>query len=367
MTDSISEKKKILYCIDALARGGTELQLTGLIDRLDRDRFEPVLCTLKSSPAELTPAGCRHLALDVPRLLAPAGLRAIWKLARWLKAEKIDIVQTFFQDAAIFAGTAARLAGVPLRLGCFRDLGFWRTPRQEMFLRRVHRLMTGFLANSQTVKDHFVEYDDIDPGKIQVICNGIDAARLPFVAHEGPTVDIGIVGNLNRRVKRTDLFIEAAGQVAADHPGITWHILGDGRFREEFQALAERVGLGDRIRFAGMVVDVPSYMARLQIGVICSDSEGFSNALLEYMFKGCAAVATDVGGNTEALEHGETGLLVPTDDPRALAAAMKQLVEDGPLRRRLAENARRFAENNYSWDRCVAAHEAVYRGDPLPN
>ena len=367
MNESIAEKRKILYCIDALARGGTELQLTGLIDRLDYDRYEPILCTLRPSPRELTPGGCRHLALDVPRLLTPSGLMAMQKLARWLKAEKVDVVQTFFQDATIFAGTAARLAGVPVRLACFRDLGFWRTQLQELLLRRIHLMMTGFLANSQVVKEHCVERDGIDPEKIQVIYNGIEPALLPFVDHEGPTVDIGIVGNLNRRVKRTDLFLEAAGLVAVDHPEITWHILGGGSFLEEFRALAERIGLGDRVKFAGRIADVPSYLARLQVGVICSDSEGFSNALLEYMFKGCAVVATDVGGNAEALENSETGLLVPVGDAKALAAAMKQLVEDVALRKQLAGNARRFAENNYNWERCVAAHEALYFGVPLPS
>ena len=363
MADSNIDKKKILYCIDALARGGTELQLTGLIDRLDRSRYEPVLCTLKSSPSELTPADCRHLALDVPRLLAPAGLKSMWEFARWLKAENIDIVQTFFQDSTLFAGFAARLAGVPLRLASFRDLGFWRTRRQEMLLRRVHPMMSGFLANSHVVRDHFVEQDGIAPGKIQVIYNGIDVEKLHFVDQTGPSIHIGIVGNLNRRVKRTDLFIEAAGLVAADHPEIIWHILGDGGFRVDLQAQAELVGLGDRVRFAGRVADVPSYLAQLQVGVLCSDSEGFSNAVLEYMFKGCAVVATDVGGNAEALKHGETGLLVPAGDSQALAAAMRQLVDNVPLRRRLAGNARRFAENNFNWDRCVSAHEAVYRGD----
>lgn len=357
-------KTKILYCIDALARGGTELQLTGLVDRLDRDRYEPFLCTLRPSPPELAPDRCRLLALDVPRLLTPAGMLAIGRFSRWLKAHQIDIVQTFFQDSTIFAGTAARLAGVPVRLACFRDLGFWRTKGQEILLRQVHPLMTGFLANSQGVKEHFVEHDRIAPNKIQVIHNGVDVGRLPFVDHAGPTLNIGIVGNLNRRVKRTDLFIKAAGLVAAEHPGVSWHILGDGVFRDEYEALAQSVGLGDRVHFLGRVADVPAYMADLQIGVICSDSEGFSNALLEYMFTGCAVAATSVGGNKEALIHGETGLLVPPDDHQALAAALNQMIDDQSLRQRLARNARRFAENTFNWDRCVAAHEAIYNGAP---
>ncbi len=367
VADSNFDQKKILFCIDTLARGGTELQLTGLIHRLDRDRYEPVLCTLKPSPVEMAPENCRHLALDVPRLLNPAGIKAMWRLSKKLKAEKFDVVQTFFQDSTLFAGTAARLAGVPVRLACFRDLGFWRTPRQEMLLRRVHPLMTGFLANSEVVKDHFVATDNINPDRVQVIYNGIDVDSLPFVDHEGPTLNIGIVGNLNRRVKRTDLFIEAAAVVAADHPEITWHILGDGALRNDLQTKAIKAGLGDRVKFVGRVVDVPSHLAKLQVGVNCSDSEGFSNALLEYMFKGCAVVATDVGGNAEAVRSGETGLLVPAGDVFALAEELKRLVEDVSLRRRLADNARRFVENNFNWDRCVAAHEAVYRGESWPD
>lgn len=366
MSDSRSNRTKIVYCIDALARGGTELQLVGLIDRLDRDRYEPILCTLKPSPDELTPADCRHLALDVPRLATPAGISAMWTFRCWLKAEKVAVVQTFFQDSTVFAGVAARLAGVPVRLACFRDLGFWRTRGQELLLRRIHPMMTGFLANSRVVKDHFADQDGIAQSRIQVIYNGIDVERLSFVDHTDATVHIGIVGNLNRRVKRVELFVEAAGLVAADHPEVTWHVLGDGAFKTELQARSAQVGLGDRIIFAGRVADVPTYLAKLQVGVLCSDSEGFSNAVLEYMFKGCAVVATDVGGNTEALNHGETGLLVPAGDLPALSAAMRQLVEDLPLRRRLAQNARRIAENSYSWEQCLAAHEAVYRGDSLP-
>lgn len=356
------EIMKILYCIDALARGGTELQLTGLIDRLDRDRYEPILCTLRPSPGELTPANCRHLAWNVPRLVTPSGIGDMWKLSRLMRKEKIQVVQTFFQDSTIFAGVAARMAGTPIRLACFRDLGFWRTPLEEVLLRRVHPMMTGFLANSEVVKDHFSEADGIDPGRITVIRNGVDTEHLPFSDHDGATSAIGIVGNLNRQVKRVDLFIKAAGIVAAEHPEITWHILGDGDLRGELEEQAARVGLEGRIIFAGRIADVPSYLGQLDIGVNCSDSEGFSNALLEYMFRGCAVVATDAGGNAEAVDDGHTGLLVPPGDAQALAGALRRLVEDVPLRRRLAENARRFALDSFSWDRCLSAHEEIYNG-----
>jgi len=352
--------QNILFCIDTLVRGGTELQLTGLIDRLDRRRFRPHLLTLRPTPAELVPADCPHLAWDVPRLLAPGGLAALARLVRLLRRENMAVVQTFFQDSTLFGGTAARLAGVPVRLACFRDLGFWRTRRQTLLLHRVYPHMTGFLCNAGVVRDNFVEHDGLDPTDITVIPNGVDTAALPWVEHAGPTRHIGLVGNLTRPVKRTDLFLAAAGRVAREHPEVTWHIVGDGQLRPELEAQACREGLADRVVFAGRVADVAGYLERLEVGVLCSDSEGFSNALLEYMFKGCAAVATDVGGNSEAITHEQTGLLVPPDDVEALASAMSRLVKAVPLRQTLARAARAQVAAVFSWDACVTDHMAFY-------
>lgn len=358
----MASPQKILFVIDCLARGGTELQLIGLIDRLDRQRFSPFLCTIRESNPALTPRNCPHLALSVPRLLSPGGMAATWRLSRFLKREKFAIVQTFFQDATVFGGVAARLAGTPKRLACFRDMGFWRTPRQEMILHQIYPLMTGFLANAVVVGDHFAKTDNIDPKAIQVIYNGIELENLPWVEHEGPTLNIGIVGNLNRPVKRTDLFIRAAGIVGRKHPEISWHVIGDGHLRSELEALAKSEGIGDRTVFTGNIEAVAEYLTKLQVGVLCSDSEGFSNALLEYMLKGCAAVATRVGGNPEAITDAETGLLVPPDSADELAEAILLLVDDLSLRKKLASAARKSAMEKFGWDHCVAAHEAVYLG-----
>ena len=355
--------RRILYVIDALARGGTELQLTGLIDRLDRTRWQPHLCTLRPSDRGLLPADCPHLEWDVPRLLAPGGMAAVWRLARFLRRGRFAAVQTFFQDATAFGGVAARLAGTPVRLASFRDMGFWRTRRQELMLRRVYPLMTGFIANAGVVRDHFCVRDGIDPARVQVIPNGVDLAGLPWREHAGPTRHVGIVGNLNRRVKRTDLFLRAAGRVARDHPAVTWHVVGDGEFRPEYEQLARAEGLDGRVVFSGSVDDVAGYLRQLQVGVLCSDSEGFSNALLEYMLCGCVPVATGVGGNPEAVADERTGLLVPVGDVAALAGAIARLIDDVELRRRLAAAARTTAAETYGWDKCVAAHEAVYAGN----
>jgi L-malate glycosyltransferase len=352
---------KILYCIDNLLRGGTELQLTGLIERLDPREYQPYLLTIRPSDPVLTPANCTHLAWHVPKLFSPQGLLAVFKLVRFLRREKISIVQTFFQDSTVFGGLAAWLARTPVRIACFRDLGFWHTKKQALVLAKIYGLMTGFICNAEIVKDHFVKLFKLKPEKLQLLRNGIDVKALPFVPHEQACRHVGIVGNMTRQVKRTDLFIKAAGIVAKNHPEITWHILGDGHLRGELEQLAKERGVFDKIHFAGRVSAVAEYLEQLDIGIICSDSEGLSNALLEYMFKGVASVATRVGGNPELVHHGKSGLLVPPDNEEALAAAITTLVEDNDLRISLALQARAQVEQEYSWDICIARHNDFYR------
>lgn len=355
---------KILFCIDSLARGGTELQLTGLIDRLDRTRFSPHLLTIRPSAPGLTPDNCPHLAWNIPRLLSPKSVSNIVKLSKFLRDENFQIVQTFFQDSTVFAGVAARLAGVPVRLACFRDLGFWRTRSQAFLLSGVYPMMTGFLSNAEIVKNNFVEHDGLDPKKVRVIYNGIDIEALPWVEHQGPVLHIGIVGNLTRQVKRTDLFIKAAAIISRQekHANIKWHIIGDGHLRNELEALARNEGIADQVTFAGRIDNVSEYLEKLQIGVLCSDSEGFSNALLEYMLKGCACVATAVGGNGEAIKNRQTGLLVPPDNAQALADALLELIAGVNFRQELALNARKYCTTSFNWEKCVSEHEEIYSG-----
>ena len=293
----------ILYCIDSMQRGGTELQLAELIRRLDQTRFRPHLCTLRPSDKDLLPDDCPHLALDVRALMRPSALAALWRLRAYLRREKIRVMQAFFQDATLFAALAAWLAGVPVRLGSLRDLGFWRTRKLEFQMQRAYPLLTGFLANSEAVKGHFCNADGLDPARVTVIPNGIDVERYPFVEHGEEPPAVGIIGNLNRAVKRADLFLAAAARVAPDHPDVTWHVVGDGPLRPRCEEQAQRLGIAEHVVFAGRVGDVPEYLGRLAVGVNCSDSEGFSNAVLEYMLRGCTVVATDVGGNREAVQE----------------------------------------------------------------
>lgn len=352
---------RVVYAVDSLIRGGTELQLVELINRLDRQTYKPYLLTIRCSDSTLAPGDCKLLQWNVPRILSAGGFMSIIRLARIFRRERIDIVHTFFQDSTVVAGTAAFLARVPVRLAALRDMAFWGTRRQRALMRATYKLMNGYVANAEVVKQHFVDLFGLPNERVIVIQNGINIDSLRFRTPEGPVRRIGVVANMTRRVKRIDVFVRAAAIVAREFPEISFDVIGEGALKPELEELARSLGVGTAVRFSGSIEDVSSYLSQIDIGVICSDSEGLSNAILEYMCKGCTVIATAVGGNLELIADGRTGLLTPPSDVTALANAMKQLVVNHELRIGLARNARAEAETRFSWPRCLALHEDLYR------
>ena len=155
-------KYGILFLIDRLGIGGTEKQLFELIRHLDRNRFEPHLCTLYScDESGMAPVviGC---CLGFRAFYQPGALRVITKLTRYIRQNHIRIVQSFFQDSTLIAALSRPLHKARL-IGSFRDLGFWRNRKETFKMRLAYKAFNGFIANSKSVKAHFVETDNIDP------------------------------------------------------------------------------------------------------------------------------------------------------------------------------------------------------------
>jgi L-malate glycosyltransferase len=350
---------RILYCIESMMHGGTEKQLAALIRGCDRDRLVPFLCTLKPSAYDLAGLGCEVLELNFTSFRSARALRCVRQMRRFVRVHRIDLLQTFFQDPAILGLLGTLFTPVRARIGSFRDLGFWRTPAKTAQLRLAYRFFQGFIANSHAVARDASEHEGVPLDRVEVIYNGVLAqeARGHEVAHRPPTV--GIVATLDRPVKRVDLFLEAARLVQQRLPATRFLVVGDGPLRPELEGLAARLGVRDVV-FSGPTADVGRYLAEMDVGVMCSDSEGFSNSILEYMASGVAAVARDVGGNAELLTDGETGRLVKRADPEAVAAAVAQLLSDPDLRHSIARNARDVALTRFSMDACLGLHQQYY-------
>lgn len=333
----------VLFCTDSIGEdAGTERHILELIARLDRARFEPHLCCLQDSPRMREVARtCPAVVFPVVSVWRPNGLRQIRRLRRYINEQAIDIVHTFVPKATIVGVLAAKGSRAKAVVSSRRNMGYWYTPFHLRLFRYLNRYSTRVLANSERVKQLVVEAERLSPEKVVVLYNGVDLDRYgpgcgdPSMAESigvpARATVVGIVANY-RPVKDLELFLRAARGVAAEAPEAVFLLVGRGPLRDELGRLAGQLGIGGKVLFSDGRGEALDYLRRVSIGCLSSQSEGFSNAILEYMAAGLPVVATDVGGNAEAIQDGVTGFLVRGRDPEAFARPILELLRN-PARR----------------------------------
>ncbi len=194
--------------------------------------------------------------------------------------------------------------------------------------------------------------------KVVYVPNGIDLSVIPEVGERAHPKQIIYVGRLSRE-KGVDVLVRAMSMIK-DAQLI---LVGSGPEEAKLRRIASRVG---RVRFMGALPRERALklVKGSEIFVLPSRAEGLSTALLEAMACGVPVVATAVGGNTEIIEDGKTGILVRPDDPGELASAITRLLEDDDLRRRLSNRARELVRRQYDMKRIVRKYLRVYSMDP---
>jgi glycosyltransferase involved in cell wall biosynthesis len=202
---------------------------------------------------------------------------------------------------------------------------------------------------------------------VAVIYNGVDPpapkrtraeARADLGLGEGP-VALHVANFLP--VKGHDILMRALALVKERGVKLTVVTAGDGAERAPIEALASKLGLGpEHVRFLGFRSDVPDLLAAADFFVLPSRMEGLPLAVLEAMSHGLPIVTTRIGGNPEVVTDGEHGLLVPIEDPAALAAALARFAEDPDLRRKLGEAGRARVAAEFSFTEMTRKYEAIY-------
>lgn len=365
--DALTRPVRVCFLIDELAPAGTEGQLLALIRRLDRRRVWPYLCLLRGDKAvsqAMEPDDCPILRLQVGALHHPRTLPQAWRFWRWLRRERIDVVQAYFPDSSYFGIPLAWLAGVPHRIRTRNNLGHWLTPRHRRLGRLLNAFTTRTIANCEAARQALLAAEQPRPDTVLVLENGVDLERFrhvpPLAARPTSAASrVGIVANL-RPVKGLDVFVRAAALVHAQQPQAVFTITGEGELRAFLEQQAAAEGLAKHLTLAGRMADVPAFLAELDVAVLCSHAEGMSNALLEYMAAGRAIVATNVGAAPELIDEGVHGLLVPPGDADKLAEAIARLLADRHLAQRLGAAARRRAWERYSREAMMRRFEDFY-------
>jgi len=345
---------RVCYLIDDLGTGGTEGQLLSLIRHADRAVVEPTLCLLRGlgrRSRAFEPDDCPIVRLGVGALRGPKTLRQFLGFVRWLRQQRCDVLHIYFRDSTIFGVPAGRLARVP-RVLCTRvNLAAAETPLQRWLIRRCTRWADRVIANSLMCRQAAVDLDGARANAVDVIENGVALARFEDIPPVEWTAGwrpqrIGLLANL-RPVKDPGTLLLAGREVVARHPETSFFLAGEGELRPGLQSTIRRLRLQEHVFLLGDVKDVPGFLSTIDIGVLCSLSEGAPNAVLEYMAAGRAIVATAVGGTLHVVRDGVTGLLVPPADPPRLAKALLRLIENPEEAARLAQAARDYVYRHH--------------------
>ena len=339
-----------------LAAGGVQVSGVSLI--------EP------TPPSWLSEGRGHYLYLGARRKAQFPG--AVIRLARWLRLNRVDVVQTHLIDGGLVGIAAARLARTPLVI-----LTRHHTQEIEMVGSRVHgwidRLLTRqadrVVVLSQAVKTHMVSREGATPDKIQVIYQGFDFEALGATDEDRRRVRaelgldgafvIGCVARFFRTKGHPDL-LAAARQLASDIPNLKVLLLGGGD-RSAIERMIAQEQLEDRVIFGGYRNDVPACMRAMDVVVHPSLTEAFCQTVVEALAAGAPLVTTNVAAASEVVTDGVNGLLVPPADPPALAAAVLRLYRDAAAARRMADAGQRSVVDRFTLELMVSGQLESYR------
>jgi len=383
----LAERTHVLFLIDQLREmGGAERNLLNMIKLLPKDRFRSTLVTFKIDPRlgifENFP--CPWRLFPLRRTYDWNALQVALRLCKLIRTQQVRIVHTFFETSDLWGGLIAKLSGAPVLISSRRDMGILRAPKHQRAYRLLSPLFNMVLAVSHEVRAFSIRHDGLDPRKVLTLYNGIDIDRVALTTDVrtlrasmglgGASHLVATVGHI-RPVKGVDALVRAAEKVCHEFPRAVFLVIGDVHAPHHFHQLLEltaSLGLNENVRFLGPSEDVFSMLQMSDVFCLPSRSEGFSNALLEAMACGLPCVATHVGGNSEAVEEGQSGFLVESGDADALADRIRTLLRQPERAREMGRQGRRIVEDKFTmeammsrlvelYDALAGVHPAAYR------
>lgn len=365
-----STKIKIVHLVNYLAPAGKEVGIVKLLNALNDD-FEPVLVVLGKVYDAL------GLNTDKTRLIELGkgqgnDFSLIPRLKKIFKEVNPHMVHTHSWGTLVEGVLAAKWARVPIIIhgehGTFHK-DFKRKWVQKIFFSLTDQI----LSVSALLADQLSRDLGIKRTRILPILNGVDvqkfapdaAKRKQYREQWGFGQNDVLIGTVGRpmKVKNHQLMIRALKRLREQGYPVHFAIVGDTPLRslkDELVALAQSLGVADRVHFLGFQSDVPGYLNMFDIFVLPSLSEGCSNVIQEAMATGLPIVASRVGGNPELVQDGETGLLFESNSVEALAQALQTLLDDPQKAQALGNRALQRAREAFSLEKMVENYEALY-------
>ncbi|HEU4403198.1 MAG TPA: glycosyltransferase family 4 protein [Candidatus Polarisedimenticolia bacterium] len=310
------------------------------------------------------------LAFRKPKHVA-AAVHDVARLARHLRRERYDLVDAHGSQDLWTCVLARAISGSPPPLVFTRHNT--KRVRGHAANRWLYRRIDHLILASGTVRQRYeplLRAGVLRPERLSVVHSayrtdrfhpGVDGGRLRAeLGLQTATPLVGVVGRLVPD-KGQDDFLRAAAEVLSRRADTRFVLVGTGTAEPALRALAAALGIADRVRFLGFRDDVPEITAALTISVLPSvDCDASSAVLKEALACGVPAVATDIGGASEILRPGETGLIVPPHDPPRLAQAILALLDDPERARAMGRQGSRDVAGRFTARRLAEETIAVY-------
>ncbi len=368
---------RILFIIDQICGlGGAELMLLTMIRHLSAHGYRCQAVTFKIEPNlnifETFP--CPLHVFPLKRTYDWNALRTAARIWRLIRAERITIVHTFFPTSNLWGATVARLSGCPVLVSSRRDMGILRTRKHRLVYPIINRLVDQVVAVSNAVRNFCIRQERLNPSKVLVLHNGVDLENISTGENrEWVRASLGLektsrfivsVANI-RHVKGIDVLIRTAEIVHREFPAAVFAVVGsedvdEKAYFQQMQELIREGGLTGYFKLLGPAKNVFPILRASDIFCMLSRSEGFSNSLLEAMACSLPCVVSRVGGNPEAIQDGENGFLVPSEDAEAAAERILTLLRRPELGRKLGSVARQTIESKFTLELMTKNLETMY-------
>jgi glycosyltransferase involved in cell wall biosynthesis len=364
---------RVLELLVSTIPGGGPRHVYDLVRHLPRDEFEVVIAAPRDGLVF-----DRFQALGLEVVERPIPQLNPWQLlttVRLLRKLAIDVVHTHGKGAGFHGRMAAHQLGIPA-IHTFHGIHYKSYPRwiQPLYLgleRRLSRRTDTIINVSAAQESEGLGLGLFRPEQSVVVVNGIDVDEFDRAGRESPVrreylglgADDLVIGCVSRfdPVKRLEVLLHVVHRLKDRLPRVMLVLVGGGAEEARIRRLAFQLGLNRHVIFTGYLEAPARLSPVLDLYVASSQKEGLPLSVLSAMGAGLAVVATDVPGHREVVMPEETGLLVPAEDPGALAEAVASLLADPARRRRMGDAGRRRVLKEFGLGTMVESTAAIYR------
>jgi glycosyltransferase involved in cell wall biosynthesis len=361
----------LVYVVNSLNPGGTEKLVVDMSLAFASDFEVAVICL--DEPG-LWAKNLRERKIPVHCVWRQAGLdmNVPGRLANIFRRYRTKIIHAHQCSAWFYSALSRLLYSTPFLILEEHGRFFPEVENSKrLFVNRliIRRLTHRFVAVSDDVRKRLQRYEGLEKDHIEVVYNGVNTKaaisqkeRIKRRADLGFSSEDFIVGTVGRYdpIKNLPMLVKSLHQSRKVLPSIRGLFVGDGPVFGKIRTLIKQLGLFEVVVMTGHREDARDLIPCLDLFVLASFSEGTSMALLEAMAAGVPVVVTDVGGNPEIVDKGETGWVIPSDSVEDLSSALKAAVNNPDISLKFGEAGRRRFEERFTFHRMIQRYRKIY-------